>query len=67
MEEVYDHLRRKNLVPEKKKTEASAPVTLAQFQVQEHNIESIDSKTLWKVYVRGVCIYAFLLVSIFLF
>ena len=49
MDEVYQHLRKKGLVPEKKQRETIPQVKYSEFQVQEHKIRSIASKTLWKV------------------
>lgn len=55
MDEVYRHLRKQGLVPERKKKEKSPKTTYADFDVQKHGIGSISSSTLWEVTHVHIC------------
>jgi len=48
-DDVYNHLRKKGLVPEKERRPIPPPVNLQSFRAADHTISSIDSQTLWKV------------------
>jgi hypothetical protein len=49
LEEVYQHLRKKGLVPEKERVCDNTKTVLADFDAQRYQINSISSSTLWKV------------------
>ena len=48
-DEVYKHLRKKGVVPEREAKVPSPTVKFSEFRISEHKIGSISSKTLWKV------------------
>ena len=60
MDEVYQHLRKKGLVPEKQQQEIRVAVKYPEFQVQEHRIGTIASNTLWKVQYTHVVLISFI-------
>lgn len=48
-EEVYQHLCKKGLVPEKQTTAPKLRVQYNEFRVKGHSIGTLNNKTLWKV------------------